>query len=461
MLAFVVDPDDTLSERRRSKAKSTRRAPHLDLEIECERPLAGPARYRLAEANKVRFGRGEKRIAFVDSDIVSIEIPDRWMSSRHAELRHDERGWQLVDLGSKNGTWRNEARVQSVAVGEADRFQIGHTIFRLWTSMPASGPDFVEARDLEADPPGLLTMSSSFADVVHDVRSVAASRVPVLLLGESGTGKEVLAKTIHALSGRSKPFVPVNCAAIPQELVESELFGHRKGSFSGAHADRLGLVRQSDGGTLFLDEIGDLPSGAQAKLLRVLQESQVVPVGGDLAVDVDLRVVSATNKDVERMVRAGGFRHDLLARLDGVRLQLPPLRERREDLSLLIWTLLQKLAADRPDLKLTVEAAHLLLEYAWPLNIRELEQALQGALARSSGRPIEPGDLPAALRDPAEKARLDELSPEEERQQTELIAQLGRYRGNLAAVARAMGQHRTQVVRWMERYGLDANHFRP
>src|SRR4051812_43666502 len=216
MLAFVVDPDDTLSDRRRSKAKSTRRAPHLDLEIECERPLAGPARYRLAEANKVRFGRGEKRIAFVDSDIVSIEIPDRWMSSRHAELRHDERGWQLVDLGSKNGTWRNETRVQSVAVGEADRFQIGHTIFRLWTSMPASGPDFVEARDLEAAPPGLLTMSPSFADLVHDVRSVAASRVPVLLLGESGTGKEVLAKSIHALSGRSKPFVPVNCAAIPQ-----------------------------------------------------------------------------------------------------------------------------------------------------------------------------------------------------------------------------------------------------
>jgi hypothetical protein len=290
----VAARDDTLSDRKRPKAKSERLAPHLDLEIECERPLAGPARYRLAGAKKVRFGRGEKRFAGVESDVVSIEIPDGWMSSQHAELRLLERGWQLADLDSKNGTWRNSERVQSVAVGDGDRFQLGHTLFRLWASMPVGGPAFVDARDFEADPPGLRTMSPSFADIVRDARSVAASRVPVLLFGESGTGKEVMAKTIHALSGRSRAFVPVNCAAIPQELVESELFGHRKGAFSGAHANRLGFVRQSDGGTLFLDEIGDLPPGAQAKLLRVLQESQVVPVGGDQAVDVDLRVVSAT-----------------------------------------------------------------------------------------------------------------------------------------------------------------------
>src|SRR5262249_47295082 len=155
-------------------------------------------------------------------------------------------------------------------------------------------------------------------------------------------------------------------------LVESELFGHRKGAFSGATADRLGFVRQADGGTLFLDEIGDLPPGAQAKLLRGLQEAQVVPVGGDRAVGVDLRVVSATNKHLGRMARSGSFRHDLLARLDGVRLQLPPLRDRREDVPLLISTLLGRLASDRTDVKLAPEAAQLLLEYAWPLNIREL-----------------------------------------------------------------------------------------
>jgi DNA-binding NtrC family response regulator len=251
----------------------------------------------------------------------------------------------------------------------------------------------------------------------------------------------------------------VNCAAIPQELVESELFGHRKGAFSGAHADRLGLVRQSDGGTLFLDEIGDLPPSAQAKLLRVLQESEVMPVGGDRAVDVDLRVVCATNKPLGRMARSGTFRHDLLARLDGVRLQLPPLRERHEDVPLLISALLRAVAADRSDVKLTPEAAQLLLAYAWPLNIRELERALEAAVARSTGRPIEPRDLPAAVRDPAREDR-EALSPEEEHQKTEMIALLARHRGNLSAVARAMGRHRTQILRWMERYGLDANQFR-
>ncbi|HEX4242916.1 MAG TPA: sigma 54-interacting transcriptional regulator [Steroidobacteraceae bacterium] len=453
-------PDETLSDGKRSKAKTEHFAPHLDLEIECERALAGPARYRLAGANEVTFGRGEKRHASIDSEVVSIKVPDRWMSSQHAALRLGEHGWQLTDLDSKNGTWKNGERVQSVALGDGDRFQLGHTLFRLWETMPVGETPFADARDLETDAPGLRTMSPSFADVVRDLRAVAASRVPVLLFGESGTGKEVVAKSVHGLSGRRNDFVAVNCAAIPQELVEAELFGHFKGAFSGAYADRLGFVRQSDGGTLFLDEIGDLPLAAQAKLLRVLQESQVMPVGGDRAIEVDLRVVSATNRQLGHMVRAGTFRHDLLARLDGVRLQLPPLRERREDLPLLISTLLQKLAADRTEVTISPDAAHLLLEYLWPLNIRELEHALQGALARSSGRPIELSDLPAALRDPADQARFEMLGPEEERHRTELIVQLGRHRGNLAAVARAMEQHRTQILRWMERYGLDPNQYR-
>jgi transcriptional regulator with GAF, ATPase, and Fis domain len=430
------------------------------LEIECERPLAGPARYRLADANKVTFGRGDKRSASIDRDVIAIELPDRWMSSQHAELRRVEGGWQLADLDSKNGTWRGPERVKSANLDDGDRFQLGHTLFRLSGVMPISGPAFIDARDIEADPPGLRTISPAFARVVHDVRAVATSRAPVLLFGESGTGKEVLANAIHSLSARPRSFVAVNCAAIPQELVESELFGHRKGAFSGANADRLGFVRQSDGGTLFLDEIGDLPPGAQAKLLRVLQESQVVPVGADKGVDVDLRVVSATNKQLGRMARSGSFRYDLLARLDGVRLELPPLRDRREDIPLLISTLLEKLAPERPDVSLTPEAALLLLEYAWPLNIRELGHALQEALVRSTGRAVEPSDLPAALCSPADEGRLEKLSKEEEQQRAELIALLGRHRGNLAAVARAMDEHRTQVLRWMERYGLDANQYR-
>jgi DNA-binding NtrC family response regulator len=178
-------------------------------------------------------------------------------------------------------------------------------------------------------------------------------------------------------------------------------------------------------------------------------------------VNVDLRVVSATHKQLGLMVRDGTFRHDLLARLDGTRLGLLPLRERSEDVPLLVSTLLAKLAPERPDVKLAPEAARVLLEYSWPLNIRELEHALQGALARSLGRIMERSDLPNALLYPAEDLRSEKPSSEDEQQRTELIGFLGLHRGNLAAVARAMGQHRTQVLRWMERHGLDANKFRP
>jgi transcriptional regulator with GAF, ATPase, and Fis domain len=183
----------------------------------------------------------------------------------------------------------------------------------------------------------------------------------VLLVGESGTGKEVLARNIHAQSGRRGALVPVNCGAIPPNLVESELFGHKKGAFSGASHDRPGFVRTSDGGTLFLDEIGDLPATAQAAFLRVLQEAEIVPVGGSRPEPLDLRVVAATHHDLKRLVREGRFRHDLLARLDGVTLRLPALRDRSEDIPLLMVLLVRKVAPERPDLKFTPAAAQAIL----------------------------------------------------------------------------------------------------
>jgi transcriptional regulator with PAS, ATPase and Fis domain len=251
----------------------------------------------------------------------------------------------------------------------------------------------------------------------------------------------------------------VNCGAIPQNLVESELFGHRKGAFSGADRDHPGLVRASDRGTLFLDEIGDLPPAAQAAFLRVIQEGEVVPVGGTRPERLDLRVVAATHRDLEEMVRAGTFRRDLLARLSGVTLELPTLRDRPEDVPLLIATLLRKLAPERPDLKLAPEAARLLLEHHWPLNVRELEQALAGALALSGVGTIEREHLPAALRDPPAEAG-PELTEEELRHRDQLIALLRQHRGNLSAVARVVGKGRTQVVRWVGRYRLDPAKYR-
>jgi DNA-binding NtrC family response regulator len=453
----VADPRETLPEQDLDRRAPQKTVPHLELTLECERPLAGPARYRLSGLDRVCVGRGTERDVRVAGDgRLDIAVPDGWMSSRHAELAAGAGGWTLTDLHSRNGTRVNGARVPAGAaarVAEGDLLQLGHTFFRFLAEREVNCPPFLEAGDVEGP---AVSWSAAFVDVIASAHAVATARVPVLLRGESGTGKEVLARSIHARSGRSGGFVAVNCGAIPSELVESELFGHRKGAFSGAHQDKTGLVRASGGGTLFLDEIGDLVLPAQAALLRVLQESEVLPVGAVLPVSVDLRLITATHRDLDALVKQGAFRHDLLARIDGVTLDLPPLRDRPEDLPLLIAALLRKLAPGRGDVSLQPNAAQALLEHDWPLNVRELEQALAGALALSAGRPIERAHLPRALRaDDSPAAPQRELTADEQRHREELAALLTQHRGNLSAVARAIGKGRTQVVRWMERYGLD------
>ncbi len=217
--------------------------------------------------------------------------------------------------------------VRSADLADESLAQVGRTFFTFRSSVPARGPRYVEAADLPGSGSGLATLSPAFEDLLLRARAVAASPVSVVLRGESGVGKEVLAHAIHAWSGRRGAFVPVNCGAIAQELVESELFGHLKGAFSGAVRDHPGLIRSSDGGTLFLDEVGDLPLPAQAALLRVLQQREVLPVGATRAHPVDLRLVAATHRDLPRMAAEGTFRHDLLARLEAVLIVLPPLRE--------------------------------------------------------------------------------------------------------------------------------------
>ncbi len=452
---------ETLSQSVARGAKKPQFAPYLFLEIECERPLVGPARHLLAKVECVRLGRGPRRMARPGGEgVLELVLPDGWISEAHAELRRQNGRWTVRDLGSKNGTLVDGERIQTADLADQTLFQLGRTFFSFRSNLPVWGPAHLEAEELPRGPSGLATLSYQFGDVLFRGRAAAATRVPVLLNGESGSGKEVLARAIHTWSGRGGVFVAVNCGAIPQNLVESELFGHRKGAFTGAERDRPGLLRASDGGTLFLDEIGDLPLTAQAALLRSLQESEVLPVGGTRPERLDLRVVAATHRDLDQMVRDKTFRHDLLARLNGVVLELTPLRDRPEDVPLLIATLLVKLSPERPDVKLSPEAARSLLEYDWPLNVRELEQALAGALALSGVGTIEREHLPLALR----KARADlphpELTDDEMRHRDELIVLLREHRGNLSAVARAVGKGRTQVVRWVGRYGLDAAAYR-
>jgi transcriptional regulator of acetoin/glycerol metabolism len=455
----VASEGDTLSQREGFKPKA-QFAPYLFLEIECERPAVGPAGHPLAEFERVRLCRGARRTARKAGDgALEIDVPDGWMSKAHAELIRGKDGWTARDLGSKNGTLVDGDRVQTAELLDQTLIQVGRTFFRFRTDLRVSGPANLVGEELSGSQAGPATLSHEFREVVVRGMAVAPSRVSVLLRGETGTGKEVFARAIHNWSGRGGPFVAVNCAAIPQNLVESELFGHRKGAFSGADRDHPGLVRTSHQGTLFLDEIGDLPPGAQGAFLRVLQEGEILPVGGTRPERLDLRVVAATHRDLDQMVRAGTFRRDLLARLSGMVLELSPLRDRPEDVPLLIATLLRKLAPESPDLKLAPEAARLLLEHHWPLNVRELEQALAGALALSGLGTIEREHLPPVLRDPPAEACPD-LTEEEVHHRDKLIALLRQHRGNLAAVARVVGKGRTQVVRWIGRYRLDPAAYR-
>jgi transcriptional regulator with GAF, ATPase, and Fis domain len=288
---------------------------------------------------------------------------------------------------------------------------------------------------------------------------VAPSTVTITVRGETGTGKEVVARAVHRLSRRPGDFVAVNCGALSDSLVESELFGHKKGAFSGAVEDHDGLVRSANGGTLLLDEIGDLPPASQAALLRVLQEQEVLPVGATRPLPVDLRVISATHHDLESLVESGRFRADLLGRVGGFRLDLPPLRERREDLGLLIGTLIERLSGPRAEeVTLTEAAVRALYRYDWPHNVRELEKCLAAALVLASGRPIDVPHLSPAVR--AGPPEDSDPALDDEALRARLVELLAQHDGNVSAVARAMGKARMQIHRWMKRFGLEPDQFR-
>jgi transcriptional regulator of acetoin/glycerol metabolism len=439
--------------------------PTLFLVLECHRPSVGGARYALRDLDEVVFGRGadreSKRATEAGRRGLVVRTLDPMMSSTHARLVRSGRRWALEDAGSTNGTRIGGKRVQRVELDDGAVFELGTTLFmyRDATLTPRGSPAVVE-RAVVA--PGLSTLLPAYAQALATFARVAASGVPLLLLGESGTGKEVLARAAHAVSGRSGAFVPVNCGALPETLVESQLFGHMKGAFSGAVRDEPGFVRSSDKGTLFLDEIGDLPKLSQAALLRVLQEKEVTPVGSTKPVKVDLRVVAATHRRVDASSKEGpdSFRSDLYARLAGYVHELPPLRERKEDMGLLLAALLAKVSPGAP-LKLTPELARTLLAYDWPLNVRELEQCLSVAAVLARDGTIELSHLPEATRQAIAQPRAAEAPPQSDDAIREhLVAALEKHKGNISEVARAMGRTRMQIHRWMKRWEIDPQAFR-
>ena len=307
-----------------------------------------------------------------------------------------------------------------------------------------------------AEPGAFIAVSAAMREVVKLIGRVAATDATVLITGETGTGKEEVARALHRHSARaSQPFIAVNCSAIPRDLLESELFGHERGAFTGAVSAHVGIFRRADGGTLLLDEIGEMSPALQSRLLRALEERTILPIGATRAVPVDVRILAATNRALESEVRDGRFREDLFHRLNVMRIQVPPLRERREDIEPLAAHFLS-LGSDSPR-ALSDEARRALVEHAWTGNVRELRNVVERASILARSPRIEVADLGLGVTDAPADARAEESLPAAlARLEESMIRKaLAEADGNRAEAARRLGIHRQLLYARLREYGLD------
>ncbi|HEX8926822.1 MAG TPA: sigma-54 dependent transcriptional regulator, partial [Terriglobales bacterium] len=308
----------------------------------------------------------------------------------------------------------------------------------------------------------IIGRSPEMEKLYRIISKAAHSTHPVLILGESGTGKELVARSIH-YSGpfRDKPFIAVDCGSLVPSLIESELFGYVKGAFTGANKSKDGLLTVADGGTIFLDEIGELPVDLQAKLLRALQEKEIRPVGGTKPVPVDVRVLAATNRDLETAVQQGTFRRDLYFRLNVLSLRIPSLRQRKQDIPLLVGHFLERLARSTGvQRNISDDALKLMLNYDWPGNVRELENCIERACALSSGTTIHTGDLPTPIQNWKEQAQITQSSsiargimPISEIEKQAILAAIDQLHGDKLEAARLLGIGKTTLYRKLKEYG--------
>jgi transcriptional regulator with PAS, ATPase and Fis domain len=305
---------------------------------------------------------------------------------------------------------------------------------------------------------GILSRSPAMQDVFHLIANAAETAVTVLVRGESGTGKELVAKAIHDLSVRkNEPFLAINCAALSSNLLESELFGHVRGAFTGAIKDHNGLFQRAHGGTLFLDEVAELPLELQAKLLRVIQERNYIPVGGDRSVSVDVRIIAATHRSLREEVKNGHFREDLMYRLRVVPIFLPPLRERREDIGLLIWHFIRQhnAANVRKIEKIEPHAMRTLLDHPWLGNVRELQNVVEYAFAVGRGTTLRLSELPPEFREPRRIEQPTKNLPASTQQEATAIRQaLEQSNGKVTIAAQLLGMSRATFWRKRKLYSL-------
>jgi DNA-binding NtrC family response regulator len=340
-----------------------------------------------------QFEIGKAKVYAGRASVNDFILEDKSISSTHFEIHAEEDGFLLRDCGSTNGTKLGGCRIKEVYLAPNASFRAGNTTLKLEpvdevVEIPLSDEEHFQ---------GVIGSSVAMREVFATLEKVAPSELTCLIEGLTGTGKERIARAIHDASRRkNKPYVVLDCSSIPRDLMESYVFGHEKGAFTGAHEKKAGAFEQAEGGTVFLDEIGELDLSLQPKLLRVLENREFKRVGGSRTIRSDCRVIAATNRDLRQMVNEGSFREDLYFRLSVIQLHLPPLTERREDIPLLVEHFLEEVAERRPDrqkVRLTAEAMDSLMDHSWPGNVRELKNVIVRAASLCSGQAVERSDL--------------------------------------------------------------------
>ncbi|MEM6955337.1 MAG: sigma 54-interacting transcriptional regulator [Myxococcota bacterium] len=384
---------------------------------------------------------------------------DTAVSRRHAELRRSGSGFEVVDLNSSNGVYVNGEGVEQALLHHGDVLRIGDTTMEYQAIASHDFPLLFAPDDAKSSLEG---SSLAMRRLRRTIEALAPTAAPVLVLGPSGAGKERVAAELHRLSERKGPLVPVNCAALPEHLVESELFGHAAGAFTGAGGARGGLFGDAEGGTLFLDEIGDMPLSLQPKLLRALATGEVRRVGEGRARPVNVRIVAATLANLEQAVAAGTFRGDLYSRLSAETLRVAPLRERKADIFALAESIVGVSASH-----IDSDAAEALALYPWPYNVRELIQTVD-SVRRSGKGAVQYDDLPARFRPEEGPVSIEaialppalQVSREGTPSREDLLEVFDHFDGNVARVAEFFGKARRQIYRWVHQYGIDVESVR-
>jgi DNA-binding NtrC family response regulator len=411
----------------------------------------------ISDKERLRVG------AHSTNDLTLVE--DRTASRHHFEIQYTERGYLVIDLNSTNGTWLDGRRIERAYLSQGSQIRAGQSTL----SFSPIDEELTVEPDKDGELCGMIGQSARMRQIFGLIRKIAPMDVSVIIQGETGTGKELVAHAIHELSSRkSGPLVVLDCGAIPPNLIESELFGHEKGAFTGATATRPGAFERANNGTIFLDELGELRIDLQPKLLRVLENREVRRVGANETEEVNVRVIAATNRDLAKEIEAGHFREDLFFRLSVITIQVPPLRQRKEDIPFII----KKELAD-PDIvarhgrkHISPAAMSVLMAYSWPGNIRELMNVISHVLTFSESGDIDVQHLPARVQGQQVEQPLpfnEHLSFKDAKEQLlenfereYLMQVLKRCDGNISRAARESGLHRKSIERLVKKYSLDA-----